>query len=156
MAINKQKRAEWLKEYRKTPKYKNYMKNYMRKKRLLERSAFDNKRFIKPVDTKADIVTQSSQIEWNKKVKRLKPESKEYLTKLEAWVTLTRDNNMDYEEKKTKLAELGPQVRVLHNKVSYGTDALTVAKMIPEDYFKYSTMTGKFQSYALYNQNCVI
>lgn len=141
----------YMREYRKSDEYREKNRRYMRKYRLLKRSAFDNKRFIKPVDTKADIVTQSSQIEWNKKVKRLKPESKEYLTKLEAWVTLTRDENMDYEEKRTKLAELGPQVRVLHNKVSYGTDALTVAKMIPEDYFKYSTMTGKFQSYALYN-----
>ena len=144
-------RNEYMRKYRDSDKYRKYIREYRRKQRLLKRSAFDNKRFIKPVDTKADVVTQSSQIEWNKKVKRLKPESKEYLTKLEAWVTLTRDENMDYEEKKTKLAELGPQVRVLHNKVSYGTDALTVAKMIPEDYFKYSTMTGKFQSYALYN-----
>ena len=30
MAVDKQKRAEWLKEYRKTPKYKNYTKEYMR------------------------------------------------------------------------------------------------------------------------------
>lgn len=33
MAVDKQKRAEWLKEYRKTPKYKNYMKKYMRERR---------------------------------------------------------------------------------------------------------------------------